>query len=137
MTNKIRVALAIITNENGELLAARKKNATYFTLPGGKINVKEDPIQALLRELEEELNIKFSNSDFQLTGTHQTRAANEANTTVKGYIFRLLKPINLKIRPYSEIEEVIWLSKSTYKNYKLAHLLSEFALPKWLNSELP
>lgn len=134
MSHKITVALAMITNEEGGLLATRKKNASYFTLPGGKIDAQETPLQALKRELYEELNLVFVDNDFLHAGTHRTIAANEANTTVEGHIFLLLKPISKAIYPHSEIEEVVWLSKSTYKNYKLAHLLSEFALPKWLKA---
>lgn len=134
MYREITVALAIVTDKEGNLLALRKKNASYFTLPGGKIDQQETPLKALIRELSEELNLAFNSCDFEFLGRHKTNAANEVNTSVEGYIFRLTKSIHQAVYPYNEIEEIAWLSKSSYKNYKLAHLLSEFALPKWLNN---
>lgn len=132
----ITVALAIVINERGDLLALRKKSASYFTLPGGKIDLQETPLEALIRELKEELNLTIGEADLQLLGTHKTTAANELDTSVEGYIFRLTTPICNTIYPYNEIEEVIWLTTSNYRNYRLAHLLSEFALPKWLNDQI-
>lgn len=136
MQNVITVALAIVIHEKGGLLALRKKNASYFSLPGGKIASREAPIEALIRELKEEVNLTFKDEDFEFLGTHKTIAANEANTLVEGHIFRLRTPIHHTIYAHNEIEEIAWLSKSNYKNYKLAHLLSEFALPKWLNGSV-
>ncbi|ERJ61254.1 NUDIX hydrolase [Sphingobacterium paucimobilis] len=137
MLSKITVALAIITNDENEMLALRKKDASYYTLPGGKIELGETPIDALIRELNEELDIIFNKEDFSLAGTHMTRAANEANTIVEGFIFCLTVPFKTTVSPHAEIEEKIWLSKENYKDYNLAHLLKEFALPRWLDLNVP
>ncbi|WP_164122659.1 MULTISPECIES: NUDIX hydrolase [Sphingobacterium] len=133
MHRTITVALAIVIDQKGDLLALRKKSAPYFTLPGGKIASGETPLQALTRELKEELNLTLTAANFEFLGMHKTIAANEANTSVEGHIFLLRTSISQTLYPYNEIEEIAWLSKLNYKNYKLAHLLTEFALPKWLN----
>ena len=39
------------------------------------------------------------------------------------------------IKIASEIDEMAWITKETYHDYKLAHLLEEFSLPIWLEME--
>lgn len=130
--NIIYIASAIILNPNKDLLVVRKYNSTFYMLPGGKIEAGEEPIQTLIRELDEELSLTFHPKDFHLLGSHETKAANEADTIVVGNIFLLKKPLHLQIKASAEIEEVQWISKTNYADVKLAHLLEEFALPKWL-----
>ena len=133
MKSIIRIASAILLDKEGNLLVVRKKKSKYYMLPGGKIEPQETLIETLLRELHEELGIKLEASDFQFLGTHRTEAVNESDTTVEGNIFKLIQPLQQKINNQAEIEEFAWLSKKSYSNYLLAHLLSEFALPRWLN----
>ena len=58
---KIKVVIAIIKDNVGRVLISKrnknKKLADYWELPGGKIEKNESEIQALKRELFEELNI--------------------------------------------------------------------------------
>jgi len=57
MNKVIRVAVAILQNENGEfLLASRPQGkpwAGWWEFPGGKIELSETPEVALVRELQE------------------------------------------------------------------------------------
>lgn len=129
---KIRIASAIITNSKSELLVVRKQKSSYYMLPGGKISGEETLEQTLLRELKEELNVEFSAGAFEFLGTHETKAANEADTIVQGNIFLLKSPFDTLVKNYAEIEEIVWITKDNYQSYQLAHLLKEFALPKWL-----
>lgn len=132
----ITVALAIITNDQNDILVVRKKNGLYFALPGGKIETTETANEALIRELNEELNLSFDVADFTFLGNHTTTAANEVDTMVEGHIFLLNKDLTLPVSGHAEIEEVLWLSKANHMNYRLAHLFTEFALPKWLAEKL-
>lgn len=135
MSHIIKIASAIILDSQNNLLVVRKKNSTFYMLPGGKIENNETKIQTLIRELDEELNLDFKEEQFEFLGSHSTTAANEANTIVEGNIFKLKTTISFEnINNQAEIEEVTWLSKESYQNFKLAHLLQEFALPKWLNN---
>ena len=128
----IRIASAIITNCENDLLVVRKQNSQYYMLPGGKIALGEKLEETLIRELSEELALDFEPNDFTFLGTHETRAANEKNTTVQGNIFQLKKTLNIHVMHHAEIEEVVWITKENYDQYQLAHLLKEFALPIWL-----
>lgn len=60
--NHLRVAAAIIYDKKGEkiLLSQRKKEQDFSGLwefPGGKIEANESPLEALIREIKEELDL--------------------------------------------------------------------------------
>ncbi|WP_115993502.1 8-oxo-dGTP diphosphatase MutT [Cohnella lupini] len=59
----IEVAAAIIENEQGQILIARRRNgksqAGMWEFPGGKIETDETPEACLIRELREEMGIKI------------------------------------------------------------------------------
>ena len=55
---KYRVC-AIIINDN-KILAMHDERSPYFCLPGGRVAMGETAEQAVIRELQEELNIKAS-----------------------------------------------------------------------------
>lgn len=133
-TNKIIIASALIQNKQGELLVVRKRNSEFYMLPGGKVQNNETLIQALIRELKEELNMDFCEHDFSFLGQHESIAVNEKNTIVQGNIFRLNTSIDKLPDAFAELQEVLTINKNNYQDYQLANLLKEFALPIWLNS---
>ena len=55
ITAKIVVAAALVQNATGELLLVREGGTVRFMLPVGKIEPGETSLQALARELREEL----------------------------------------------------------------------------------
>ncbi|XID92252.1 8-oxo-dGTP diphosphatase MutT [Paenibacillaceae bacterium WGS1546] len=59
----IEVAAAIIENEQGKLLIAKRKQgksqAGLWEFPGGKLEPGESPEACLIRELKEEMNIQI------------------------------------------------------------------------------
>ncbi|MDR0230280.1 MAG: NUDIX domain-containing protein [Flavobacteriaceae bacterium] len=127
----IHLASALITDKNNRLLTVRKKTSTYYMMAGGKIELGETPEQALIRELNEELNLIITSKDIKLLGTHTTKAVNEVNTTVTAHIYHLIID-DANIVVSAEIAEAKWLTKENYTETKLAHLLEEFSIPIWL-----
>lgn len=59
----IDVAVGVVTRTDGKVLLAErptgKPKAGYWEFPGGKIETGENPLQALIRELHEELGIEI------------------------------------------------------------------------------
>ncbi|SFS82264.1 8-oxo-dGTP diphosphatase [Paenibacillus sp. 453mf] len=74
MINMIEVAAAIIEETDGRMLIARrregKSQAGLWEFPGGKIEVGESPELCLIRELQEEMNIKIEPYAFFAVNEH-------------------------------------------------------------------
>ena len=64
---RMRIVVAAIIGDNSRLLICQRKRSDSFPLrwefPGGKVEPGESPIEALARELREELGIGASISD--------------------------------------------------------------------------
>ena len=81
MTNKeVAVAVAILIKPNGEFLLAQrpvgKVYAGWWEFPGGKVEPNESVIEALKRELHEELGIDITQAYPWLTIRHTYEHAN-------------------------------------------------------------
>jgi len=68
MTKKtIHVAVGVIEKDNTILIAKRQKGQHlegFWEFPGGKVEAGESAEDALIRELQEEVNIKVTSSKF-------------------------------------------------------------------------
>lgn len=132
-SHAIKIAVAILRNEQDELLTVRKKESTYYQLPGGKIEGEERPIDTLLRELKEELDLNLQEKDCQFLTVHEAQAVNEQGRTVRGYVFTCQLPTDSQyLEPNAELAEVKWVRKEQVKEVKLANLLKQIALPIWI-----
>lgn len=125
----------MMLNPEGELLMVRKKGSKYFQLPGGKIAAGESDSEALVRELREELQFDAAPATLQFIGRHVTQAVNERDTLVEGYIYLIKLAMKFDFPPQAELEEVQWINKANWQDYRLAHLAEEFVIPKWLSGD--
>lgn len=69
----IKVVCGIIWNERKILLARRKPEKTlggFWEFPGGKLEIEEDPVLALQRELREEMGMEVSNIQYYGVNVH-------------------------------------------------------------------
>ncbi|AKG74555.1 (deoxy)nucleoside triphosphate pyrophosphohydrolase [Salinicoccus halodurans] len=75
MKKYIKVVGAVIVNENDEILCAQRPEGKSLELmwefPGGKIEEGEAPLDALRRELEEEMNCQIEVGDKIITTVHE------------------------------------------------------------------
>ncbi|WP_460370263.1 NUDIX hydrolase [Pseudomonas sp. Tul1A2] len=130
--NLIRIAAALLLNPEGQTLLVRKRGTTAFMQPGGKIEAHELPVQALARELEEELGLRIDPAQASFLGQFSAPAANEPGFTVQAEIFQLT--IASDVTPAAEIEEVIWVDPTTDPAVVLAPLTRDLILPFYRNS---
>ena len=98
----IRIAAALLV-DGGRLLLVRKRGTTAFMQPGGKIDPGEDSIDALRRELHEELGLVVLRSAPVPLGKFSAPAANEPGHTVEAEIF--IVETAETMQPAAEIEE--------------------------------
>jgi 8-oxo-dGTP diphosphatase len=102
----LKIGLAVTADDR--LLVVRKKGGTLYILPGGKPEPGENDLEALVREVEEELGCSLNSTTIEFLGSFSDRAADMENTTVtvRLYAAQLVgDPI-----PQSEIENLKWFS---------------------------
>ncbi|MBV7479085.1 NUDIX domain-containing protein [Pseudomonas sp. PDM31] len=123
----IRIAAALLIGPDGRTLLVRKRGTTAFMQPGGKIEAHELPVQALARELDEELGLLIDPQQASFLGEFSAPAANEPGFVVQAQIFQLT--IAADVTPAAEIEEVIWIDPTTDAGVSLAPLTRDLILP--------
>lgn len=123
----LHIAAACLIDDAGRLLLVRKRGTRMFMLPGGKRESAESALQALVREIDEELNLQLPDAAFTLLGHFNEVAANEADTRIAADIFRaaLCHPV----APAAELEELRWLAPQDPRGDDLAPLLRLQVLP--------
>ena len=123
----IRIAAALLLGPNGHILLVRKRGTQAFMQPGGKIDPGEQPLQALARELLEELGLRIDPAQARYLGVFSAPAANEPGFEVQAELFQL--HIDAPVQPAAEIEEVQWIDPLTEGNLTLAPLTRDLILP--------
>ena len=99
--------------ENRKLLLAYSRNKQCFYLPGGKIDEGETPVQALCREIAEEMNTKVDESDLNYY-THITAPAygEEKGVVMEQDCFFIQR--RLMPRASAEVGELKYFSLNEY-----------------------
>ena len=58
-SSDIHVSAVVVRNSRGEVLCVRKKGTALFQFPGGKLEFAESSLDAVIREVNEELGISL------------------------------------------------------------------------------
>jgi 8-oxo-dGTP diphosphatase len=130
MNTTIVIAAALLLNPQGQTLLVRKRGTAFFMQPGGKIDAGEQPIEALARELQEELGIRIDPAHARFLGRSTAPAANEPGCQVECALFRVV--IDEVVSPAAEIEEARWVDAGTATALRLAPLTQHWVLPTFL-----
>lgn len=123
----LTIAAACLLDDAGRLLLVRKRNTLAFMLPGGKAEPGEDPIAALIRELNEELSLNLPANALRPLGQFRAAAANEADTWIEASVFQAR--LTHSVSAAAELEELRWLAPDDMLPDTLAPLLREYVLP--------
>lgn len=123
----IHIATALIMNEQGRTLLVRKHGSRFFMQAGGKIDTGETAIQAVARELKEELGITVSLTERDFLGSFTAQAANEPGHLIQAEVFQftLSEPVSAQ----AEIEEIIWVDPTHVPQDQLAPLTRDVMMP--------
>ncbi len=120
------IAAALILDDEGRTLVVRKRGTIAFMQAGGKIEPGEEPIEALRRELMEELNIAWTVEPVFL-GHFTAPAAHVENRLVEADLFHL--PWSGDVSPAAELEEIRWIDPAAPGDLPLAQLTRDHVLP--------
>ncbi|AHF69172.1 MULTISPECIES: NUDIX hydrolase [Pseudomonas] len=123
----ISIAAALLVAPDGQTLLVRKRGTEAFMQPGGKIEAGEPAVNALVRELEEELGLVIDPQQAIFLGEFSAPAANEPGFEVHCQLFGVRT--DAQIVPAAEIEEVIWVGAEVYPERVLAPLTRDLILP--------
>ncbi|CAH0131022.1 NUDIX domain-containing protein [Pseudomonas carnis] len=132
MSKTIRIAAALLVRGDGQTLLVRKRDTLAFMQPGGKIDAGEQPAEALVRELHEELNLRVDPSQAVYLGQFSAPAANEPGFTVEAELFKV--QVDVAVTPAAEIEEVCWINPMGEGDLHLAPLTRDLILPFYRDS---
>lgn len=124
---EIRIAAAAILRADGATLLVRKRGTSAFMQPGGKIDGDETPVNALCRELFEELALSIRPEEAEYLGKFSAPAANEPGCLVIAEMFRI--HLNDNVEAQAEIEEVRWVYPDSQNLIDLAPLTRDLVLP--------
>jgi DNA polymerase III epsilon subunit-like protein/8-oxo-dGTP pyrophosphatase MutT (NUDIX family) len=125
----IRIAAAVVTDIAGRSLLVRKRGSSIFMQPGGKIESGESALEALTRELREELGLVVDPGETEYIGSYRAVAANEENTVVRAEVFFLTTP-ELPVAG-AEIDELLWVERLDQLSVEVAPLSRDSLLPLW------
>lgn len=132
--NLIHVVAALITDPQGRMLTVRKAGTEMFMNPGGKPEAGESAVQALLRELHEEVGLDVNVDDTTFIDTFTVAAANEPGFDIRAEVFRL-RLDSPEHTIGAEIVESRWVDPRRPGDTPLAPLAIEHLLPILLVSE--
>lgn len=119
----INVSAAIIRDSAGKVLTVRKRGTELFMFPGGKPEPGESPVDALAREVREELGITVTET--AAFGEFTAPAANES-AAVHAHVFTAV--CTDFPEPAAEIEALAWVDPAA-PHVPLAPLLAEEVFP--------
>lgn len=107
MRNPI-LTVAWVRVEDGRILCARSRGRDAFYIPGGKLEPGETELDALLREIKEELAVDLVPETVRGFGTYQAQAHGQADGVV---VVMSCYTADYEGRPAAsgEIEELGWL----------------------------
>ncbi len=112
--NKIHKAgLALI--RDWKVLLAKEYGTDKFFIPGGTLEQGEDSLQALMREVKEELGIELEKNDIEFLGSYEDKATLEPDTLIHMDLYR---SYTKKLpKPSGEIEKLEWFgAKDDWNN---------------------
>ena len=110
--NKSIQTAGLIVLKEDRLLLAYSLNKKAWYLPGGKIDPEESPLEALIREIKEELSVALSPDAVTPFYHISAPAFGEPGTQMEQHCF--IGPSDLAYKAAEEIKAIRYFSKEEY-----------------------
>ena len=123
----ISVVAALIRDGSGRVLLVRKRGTDAFMQPGGKRDVGESDVAALVREINEELGCQAVAGSARAVGVFKCAAANEPGFALRAAVYSI--EVEGVIMPRAEIDEALWVDPGAPPTVHLAPLTRDHVLP--------
>jgi 8-oxo-dGTP diphosphatase len=117
------------------LLVVRTRFKDIFNTPGGKLEAGETAAAALVRELQEEININVDEADLDTFGTFYAQASGQTSKSIRMDVFTV-KTWRGDIIAASEIEEVRWIDSSDSETIPLGSIFHHEVIPRMKKQSL-
>ncbi len=128
--NKVIDKLAWVLIKGGKLLAVRSKGKELFYLPGGKREIGESDVDALAREIQEELSVQLVLDSIKYMETFTAQADGKAEgVSVKLTCY--FAEYSGELQPDAEIEELRFIDGQDVSVCSVAALVAL----RWLESK--
>jgi 8-oxo-dGTP pyrophosphatase MutT (NUDIX family) len=101
--------IAWIRLGDGKILSTRSRGKEVYYIPGGKREPGETDVEALVREIREELDVAIAPDSATHAGTFRAQAHGHA-TGVEVRMTCYTADCQGTLTPSSEVEELIWLT---------------------------
>ena len=113
MTNHVDIQKAggVILRDR-KFLVTRSAGKDFFIAPGGKLENDETPVQALKRELNEEIQIDIDLSTLENLGIFYAEAAGKDGLMLEMHVLKV-NDYEGEPTPSSEVEEIMWINTQT------------------------
>lgn len=133
--------VAVIVDDEGRVLLTKRSIPPFknlWVMPGGKIDLGEPILEALKREVREEVGIEVDVDDIIDVFEHVTPGEDKCHFVI---IYYLCRPLSCRItHNEQEVDEAAWVPFSELASYRLAEgarfiLAKKF--PEFCRTELP
>lgn len=109
MNSTLRIVAAVFRNPAGDVLGVRKAGTSSFMMPGGKVEPGETHLQAVVREVGEELHLDLDPERLHHLGLFHAPAANEPGFSVRCDVYVWPDPLTELPTVHDEIVEAMWV----------------------------
>jgi len=109
---------ALIIKDDCVLLVRHKGSEVIWELPGGRINVNEDPKTGLIREIKEELGLEVTVLEAVSVEQFLMKRTNEPHIAIVYKAILVDGEGALTLDP-DEIEEVVWVTAENWNKYQM------------------